>query len=54
MDGWTVAFILYLIPLLTGIVRSKMDPGYTIPSLILWPPMMLGGAIILWFHLRKK
>lgn len=56
MDGWTVAFILYLIPVLVGMISAKdkevRDPFFL--EVILWPPLMLIGALMLWLRERKK
>jgi hypothetical protein len=56
MSGWTVAFILYLIPLLVSLVSNKSktvrDPDLW--EAILWPPLMLIGAVVLYLENRKN
>lgn len=56
MDGWIVAFILYLIPLLVAMVSNK-SPDVRDPHMweaILWPILMLIGAFILHYQNRKE
>ena len=54
MSGWTVALILYVIPLLGGIEKfRKEDPLSVILATIFWPPMMLIGTMMLYFKRTK-
>jgi len=56
MDGWIVAFILYLIPVLCGLVKNETPHtrDTEIWEALLWPPLMLIGIVILWFQSRKR
>lgn len=56
MDGWTVAFILYMIPVLVAILPLKSvdehHPEFWVA--LLWPILSLVGAVVMWFQMRKR
>lgn len=56
MTGWSVAFVLYLIPVLVGLVSNRSNTTRD-PHLwenLLWPPLMFVGAIMLYRENKKK